>query len=45
VVVYGDYATRANAVTAVGKLPKPVQKLKPWIRRYSGIQTDIHHTK
>ena len=32
VVVYGDYASRAQASAAVGNLPSKLASAKPWIR-------------
>lgn len=41
VVVYGDYAGRDEALAAIQKLPKDLQKQRPWARSYQSVQEDI----
>ncbi|MBR9827772.1 MAG: AAA family ATPase [Oceanospirillales bacterium] len=41
VVVYGQYADRAAAVSAVQALPAGLQKLRPWARSIAGVKSDI----
>jgi len=41
VVVYGDYASRDEALAAIQKLPKSLQKQRPWARSYQSVQEDI----
>lgn len=41
VVVYGRYASRAEAMSARGELPEPLRSKRPWARSAKGIQDDI----
>jgi len=41
VVVYGDYATRQDAMYAAKKLPSAVQQQKPWVRSFASVQSAI----
>ncbi len=41
VVVYGDYASRDEALAGIQKLPKGLQKQRPWARSYQSVQEDI----
>ncbi|MEH6650297.1 MAG: AAA family ATPase [Motiliproteus sp.] len=41
VVIYGRYASRAEAMTARGELPEPLRSKRPWARSVKGIQGDI----
>ncbi len=41
VVVYGQYANRDIANASIRKLPKALQKVKPWARSVQGVQIDI----
>ncbi|MFT6914031.1 MAG: DamX protein [Motiliproteus sp.] len=41
VVVYGNYANRAAAMTARGELPKQLRARSPWARSIKGVQEDI----
>ena len=41
VVVYGDYATREQAVQAIANIPQSLQDLKPWARSFASVQNDI----
>ncbi len=41
VVVYGQYADRASAVSAVKALPAGLQRLRPWARSIAGVKADI----
>ncbi|MCP4596497.1 AAA family ATPase [Neptuniibacter sp.] len=41
VVVYGQYANRDIANSAIRKLSKELQKVKPWARSIKGVQIDI----
>lgn len=40
-VVYGDFPNKTAALANINKLPKGIQKLNPWVRSYSSIQSDI----
>jgi len=41
ILIYGSYASRAEATEAVKVLPKEVQSLKPWTRDIASIQKVI----
>ncbi|MFT5722647.1 MAG: DamX protein [Motiliproteus sp.] len=41
VVVYGNYANRAAAMTARGELPQELRARSPWARSVKGVQDDI----
>jgi septal ring-binding cell division protein DamX len=41
VVVYGQYADRAAATSAVASLPESLRKLRPWARSIAGVKADI----
>lgn len=41
VVVYGDYATRDQALAAIQSLPEALQKQRPWAKSFQSVQTDI----
>lgn len=41
VVVSGLYPNRPEAVKAISKLPRSLQKMKPWAHSFGGIQDDI----
>jgi len=41
IVIYGNYTSRAAAVSAAEKLPLSVRKLQPWPREYSYVQSTI----
>ncbi len=41
VVVYGQYVNRDIANASIRKLPKALQKVKPWARSVQGVQIDI----
>lgn len=41
VIVYGQFANRNAAVSAVKSLPADLQRLKPWARSVSGVKADI----
>ena len=41
VVVYGPFDDREAATNAVKRLPKEMQKQRPWVRQLSKIQEDI----
>lgn len=45
VVVYGRYANRDIANASIRKLPKSLQKVKPWARSIQGVQIDIRKKK
>jgi septal ring-binding cell division protein DamX/type II secretory pathway predicted ATPase ExeA len=45
VVVYGRYANRDIANASIRKLPKNLQKVKPWARSIQGVQIDIRKKK
>lgn len=45
VVVYGRYANRDIANASIRKLPKNLQKVKPWARSVQGVQIDIRKKK
>ncbi|MAY41383.1 MULTISPECIES: AAA family ATPase [unclassified Neptuniibacter] len=45
VVVYGWYANRDIANASIRKLPKNLQKVKPWARSIQGVQIDIRKKK
>jgi DamX protein len=42
VVVYGDFATRQAAATAVTQLPASLRDAKPWTRQLQQIQQEIN---
>lgn len=41
-VVYGSYADQAAAKTAISSLPAPLNKVKPWVRRFDDIHASIN---
>lgn len=41
VVVYGDYANRDAALTAIQNLPEPLRNQRPWARTFQSVQNDI----
>lgn len=41
VLLYGVYSSRADAKTAISKLPASLRKNTPWIRPYADIQQEI----
>jgi len=41
VVVYGSYATRAEAEQAAGRLPASVGNVQPWVRQFSQVQESV----
>jgi DamX protein len=41
ILVYGNYANKADAQLALAKLPKSLKKLHPWPREYNNIQGSI----
>ncbi len=41
VVTYGSFASRAQAVDAVKRLPAKLQAGKPWVRSFSSVQGEI----
>jgi len=41
VVVFGDYADRQSARNAAKHLPAPLQKLRPWLRRFADIHAEL----
>ncbi|GLR63688.1 AAA family ATPase [Marinospirillum insulare] len=41
VVVYGDYSNRDQALAGIQKLPKSLQKQRPWARSYQSVQDDL----
>jgi DamX protein len=41
VLIYGNYPNRAAADQAAANLPKPLGKLKPWVRGVAGIQKEV----
>jgi DamX protein len=45
VVVYGQYVNRDIANASIRKLPKELQKIKPWARSVQGVQIDIRKKK
>lgn len=45
VVVHGQYANRDIANASIRKLPKSLQKVKPWARSVQGVQIDIRKKK
>jgi hypothetical protein len=40
-LVYGAYATAADARSAINKLPKELRKWKPWVRSIKSIQKSM----
>ena len=41
VVLYGEYASRKQALDAISNLPPELKSLKPWVRSLSSVQQDI----
>jgi len=44
VVVYGSFATRAEATTAAGRLPRSVGNVQPWVRTFAQVQQSVRAT-
>lgn len=43
-LVYGQYATSAEAAAAIQKLPEAVRSLHPWVRTFASVQLAMHAT-
>jgi septal ring-binding cell division protein DamX len=41
VVIYGEFANRDIANSAIKKLPSELRKMRPWARSVRGVQIDI----
>jgi len=41
-VIYGNFATRAEANAATASLPSAVGRVEPWIRTFASVQATIH---
>ncbi len=44
-VVHGVFATRSHAKKAIVRLPRAVQKTRPWIRQFDAIHRSIRETR
>lgn len=42
-LVYGSYASSAQAQAAIGSLPDDLRKWSPWVRKYADIQRIMEH--
>lgn len=40
-VLHGSYASESAATKAIATLPTTLQKTKPWVRKFDGIQTSL----
>lgn len=45
VLVYGDFASKADAQAAVAALPSRLQRLQPWVRKVADIQKEIRQAR
>ncbi|NOY74148.1 MAG: AAA family ATPase [Gammaproteobacteria bacterium] len=41
ILLYGDFTSAKEAALAQQELPAPLRKNKPWIRTFSGMQTEL----
>jgi septal ring-binding cell division protein DamX len=44
-LIHGRFTSRQQAQQAISNLPSALQKTKPWIRRFDGIQSTTHATE
>ena len=40
-LLYGDFPTKAQALSAVSELPQEIKVFKPWIRRLSWVHREL----
>ncbi len=45
VILYGEFAERNEALTALKNLPTPIKNNKPYLRTFAGINRDIDQTQ
>ena len=41
IVTAGDYRTRAEATTAITRMPKHIRQLRPWVKPITSVQNEI----
>ena len=43
-LVYNSFPTKQQAIDARSRLPKPLQKQKPWVRKLAPLQKELRET-